>query len=381
MAIKRCCRGRIAMLLAGTSHRLLASALVQRHQPVLLHSCMQSAITRRAIFASTVASSSTVPIASRRGKELDWLWTTTQHRIPRDLLPRLVAHRGFHNANDEADTRPLENTLAAYEQAWASGIRLCECDVAATRDDRLVLCHDGDYDRLALPTMRSVSRRSAPVRELELCEVMALTLTSGQRPPLLEEVLQSATHIGGAAQLVVELKRGYRSAPRLLLRLFDERPELLDRVAVFMSFDRAIVRDLQRRLAARAWHGARPEVLLLTVDPRLAPHDHDANVFDISAAAAKPPDEQAKQLLTANEAPDGLRKVVPALDGLYVQFQPEMLLPSGAEAMRRLTSTYTVGVWGYVPHDDPDDVETATWMVRECGVSFVNTDLPRSFAR
>ena len=59
--------------------------------------------------------------------------------IPPDDLAHLVAHRGFHSPLDRSDRRPLENSLAAYEAAWANGISLCECDVMLTRDGVLVL--------------------------------------------------------------------------------------------------------------------------------------------------------------------------------------------------------------------------------------------------
>ncbi len=66
------------------------------------------------------------------------------------------------------------------------------------------------------------------------------------------------------------------------------------------------------------------------------------------------------------------------MDGVYLQYQPEMLQPDGIAAMRALSKEYLVGVWAH--YGDPDDIVTATRLVRECGVSFVNTDLPRTFA-
>ena len=67
----------------------------------------------------------------------------------------------------------------------------------------------------------------------------------------------------------------------------------------------------------------------------------------------------------------------PSLDGVYLRYQPEMLQPDGIAAMRALSKEYLVGVWA--SYGDPDDIVTATRLVRECGVSFVNTDLPRTF--
>ena len=70
------------------------------------------------------------------------------HDIDKDIMRRLVAHRGFHSINDRTDRRPIENSLEAYELAWTSGVVLCECDVAVTRDGKLVLGHDADYCEL-----------------------------------------------------------------------------------------------------------------------------------------------------------------------------------------------------------------------------------------
>ena len=45
---------------------------------------------------------------------------------------------------------------------------------------------------------------------------------------------------------------------------------------------------------------------------------------------------------------------------------------------RKVDDCHTLGVWGYAGRD-PDDLQTATRLIDEAGVSFVNTDLPRSF--
>ncbi len=55
-----------------------------------------------------------------------------------------------------------------------------------------------------------------------------------------------------------------------------------------------------------------------------------------------------------------------------------MLQPDGITAMQALSKEYLVDVWAH--YGDPDDVVTATLLLRECGASFVNTDLLRTFA-
>ena len=66
------------------------------------------------------------------------------------LMPCLVAHRGFHNSDDSDAVRPLENTQNAYELAWAAGVQHAECDVVATKDGVVVLCHDDSLQRLGM---------------------------------------------------------------------------------------------------------------------------------------------------------------------------------------------------------------------------------------
>ena len=72
------------------------------------------------------------------------------------------------------------------------------------------------------------------------------------------------------------------------------------------------------------------------------------------------------------------------LDGLYIEFQPEMLQPEGKARLQKLTAAVgAVGVWGReVAADggpgDPDDLATLQQLV-DAGVTFINSDLPRSF--
>jgi hypothetical protein len=74
-----------------------------------------------------------------RMEEFDWLKRLVASIPEYDLLPRLVAHRGFHHIKDRNDKRPLENSLSAYEIAWTSGIHLCECDVSSILKNMCIL--------------------------------------------------------------------------------------------------------------------------------------------------------------------------------------------------------------------------------------------------
>ena len=69
------------------------------------------------------------------------------------------------------------------------------------------------------------------------------------------------------------------------------------------------------------------------------------------------------------------------LDGVYLQYQKEMMTAMGAASLRQLSEEkgYSVGVWGF--KHDPDDYETFQWLVNEGHCAFVNPDLPGSFRK
>ncbi|KAL9189154.1 hypothetical protein ACHAXT_011644 [Thalassiosira profunda] len=325
----------------------------------------------------------------RRAEEMAWLHETLAS-IPSSVVPRLVAHRGFHCPRDNSGKRPLENSLSSFETAWAAGIHFGECDVAVTKDGVLVLAHDEDFSRLALDPSKSSSKKK--VSDLTLKEIISITTKSGARPPLLVDVLRSAQAIGGFARLVVEVKPGNQEACEALIKLFRQHPDLIDRCAAVMSFDAYTMHKLSSELkelasslkiAAGQYHRSdspdsilvlagdgstvetqlkMPEVLLLTVAQE--PQEHCE--LRVGVADFSPVDRWLKH--------EGKL----SLQGVYLQFQLEMLHPAGAAALKALANKYRVGIWGYYP-TDPDDVYTARFLVEECGVSFFNTDLPRNF--
>jgi glycerophosphoryl diester phosphodiesterase len=105
----------------------------------------------------------------------------------------VAAHRGY------AAGAP-QNTIAAFTNAIDVGADMVEFDVRRTRDDELIVFHDG----LA---------GGQPVRGLVRDEIEA---AAGVRPPLLTEVLNACA---GRVKLDVELKEdGYLPEVMKLLR-------------------------------------------------------------------------------------------------------------------------------------------------------------------
>jgi len=79
---------------------------------------------------------------------------------------------------------------------------------------------------------------------------------------------------------------------------------------------------------------------------------------------------------SADQVPGWLNREKSRLDGIYLQFEPSMLEPSGQAELLKLTQQVVVGVWGY--STDPDSTASFETLVA-AGVKFVNTDLPRTF--
>ena len=194
----------------------------------------------------------------RRREEWSWLLGLVG-RMPGPMLAKLVAHRGFHCIKDGTH-RPIENTLEAYETAWTAGLRMCECDIALTKDGFLVLAHDSGYARLALlPTPVNVT-------DMTYRELLKTRLLSGARPPLLSDALGSADVIADAAKMVIEIKPGNADVPAALYRLLKARPELVSSIAVVMSFDLDVVHKFAELFGDGAIPGARQvKLLFLTV--------------------------------------------------------------------------------------------------------------------
>ncbi len=90
---------------------------------------------------------------------------------------RLVAHRG-----GRGDGWPVENTIAAFDEARRRGAVAIEFDVRTSKDGEVVVAHDVDLARIA------EDRRA--VASLSRQELERLRLRDGtSRIPSLEEVV------------------------------------------------------------------------------------------------------------------------------------------------------------------------------------------------
>jgi len=293
-------------------------------------------------------------LTSYLGREM-LLMRTVVESIDDDLRDCLVAHRGFHCTKDQQKVRPLENTLAAYEQAWSLGMKHAECDVVLTKDNRLMLCHDETFKRLAMFPSRKVFLDVHP-NHLEAKEVLTKCVTrSGAGVPFLTHVLDIAAAIGVQKKLVIELKPGVNDTADRLIEVLKANSSYLSNISVVMSFQLSVISHFAE-LFRKTFPGVtETKVLYLLVRPEEAgiwgePYHH----FPVDSLSQ-------------------LEDWIGVLDGFYIGFS-EKLISTHQDIFKNICRKYVVGVYDM----DPDYVLKARQLT-ELGVAYVNTDMPRSF--
>ena len=259
------------------------------------------------------------------------------------LSSALVAHRGFHYANDDMK-RPLENTIAAYEKAWSSNVVYAECDVTTTKDGEVVLAHDANLKRLALHPASSVALK--PIRQLDYNkDLLNFPLKDGSKVPKLVEVLQAARRVNINSKLVIEIKEDNLECARKVALL--AATDLGEFIAIVMGFSVNAVAEFAK-INPRKRH---IQVLLLTVK-------QDAGDGSVVLNLSKL---------------DSVESIVKEkkLDGVYAEFDQSFLTD---QRFAQFCKRRIVGVWGL----SRDSVSTAVQLIGK-GATFVNSDLPDEF--
>ncbi|MHB9302187.1 glycerophosphodiester phosphodiesterase [Thermofilum pendens] len=144
----------------------------------------------------------------------------------------VVAHRG-------ASGYEPENTLRAVRRALEMGVDAVEVDVRLSADGVPVVIHDETLER-------TTSGRGR-VRDYPVDELRMLDAGSGERIPLLAEVLDE---VKGKAALFLELKEVEAAAPSL--SLVEEKGMLGD--VLFISLQPEALAEV-RRMSPRAYLG------------------------------------------------------------------------------------------------------------------------------
>lgn len=146
--------------------------------------------------------------------------------------PLVVAHRG-------ASAGAPENTLPAFELAWAHGADAIEGDFHLTADGKIVCIHDDDTEYAA--GVKCVVRKSTLTELLEL-DVGARVgeRFNGTRIPTIAQVFAT---VPAGKKIFIEIKCGSEIFPRLLSEI--EKFELSADQIVVISFDANVIRDFK----------------------------------------------------------------------------------------------------------------------------------------
>ncbi|MGL4488883.1 MAG: glycerophosphodiester phosphodiesterase family protein, partial [Rhizobiaceae bacterium] len=148
------------------------------------------------------------------------------------LTRRPIAHRGLHDGNKQV----WENTLDAFAAAKSRNFTI-ECDVHLTKDNQVIVFHDGDLKRL--------TGRDGAVHEHSGDEMRALRIGgTAQHVPTLGQMLDL---VDGSVPLVIELKGDAGHDDGLVEALAHGLSGYAGQVAV-MSFDHHLIRDFKKHM-------------------------------------------------------------------------------------------------------------------------------------
>jgi glycerophosphoryl diester phosphodiesterase len=146
------------------------------------------------------------------------------------LTARPIAHRGLHDGNKAV----WENSLTAFSLA-IKGNYAIECDVHLTKDNQVVVFHDGDLKRL--------TGRDGFAHAQTLSEMCAMPIGgTADKVPSLKQMLEL---VGGKVPLVIELKGDVGHDDGLVQSLAEGLEGYGGKVAI-MSFDHHLIRDFKK---------------------------------------------------------------------------------------------------------------------------------------
>lgn len=149
------------------------------------------------------------------------------------LRSKLVMHRGWHRMpwDSKSNDRPIENTRQAYLDSVTLGMKYAECDVRATKDGVIVLCHNENFSSLAID--ETAVEAVTNVKDLCWKDIESLKLKDGSTPTLLATVLEDLK--GTETSLIVELKA--LNGAEHLAKFLSSNISLLPAVGAVMSFN------------------------------------------------------------------------------------------------------------------------------------------------
>lgn len=119
--------------------------------------------------------------------------------------PIIIAHRG------SSFTAP-ENTVAAAKLAWEQDADAVEVDIYLSKDNRVMVIHDGDTKRTTGQSYIPAQTNSEVLRTLDAGSWKDAIHYKGEKIPYLEEMIST---IPKGKKMVVEIKCGQEVFPAL----------------------------------------------------------------------------------------------------------------------------------------------------------------------
>jgi len=149
----------------------------------------------------------------------------------------IVGHRGA------AGLAP-ENTIKSIKTALINNADAVEFDVRLTRDNKLILCHDNNLER--------VIGKKTRVKSLSYSEIKKLLTISGDPIPTLEEALEAI----GSRIAIIELKDSDSLKP--LLKVIDKYPTSNIRITSFKHIELMLLKKQMPGLFLYAAENTKP---------------------------------------------------------------------------------------------------------------------------
>ncbi len=150
-----------------------------------------------------------------------------------NYIPKVIAHRG-------ASASAPENTLPAFQRAFAEGADGVECDVRLTADCQVVCLHDADTARVTGDKRLVEAETLVALQSLD-AGAWKGTEFAGTRIPLLSEVMAV---VPPGKKLFIELKAGQE----ILMPLLDviDASMIEPKQIVLIAFDRDTVEAIKK---------------------------------------------------------------------------------------------------------------------------------------
>jgi glycerophosphoryl diester phosphodiesterase len=167
------------------------------------------------------------------------------------VMPKveIIGHRG-------ASYLAPENTVASAKLAWELGADAVECDIYLSKDNKIIVSHDGTTRRTSGKDYSIKDTDSDTLRKLDVGSFKDAKY-SGEKIPFLEEIIST---VPSGKELVIEIKCGSEVLPELK-KTINNSPK--DRKFVFISFDFQTISDTKKAFPGNScyWLCSNPDLL------------------------------------------------------------------------------------------------------------------------